>query len=130
MPETPSDSTSDHDADPELAGERTHLARSREALQRTHDHTARTFDGRGHAHGGDHVSTQYLLQTLYRRMLSLRDDPTVPLFFGRLDYDSSLGADQDGPQYVGRRHVSSGVGGEPMVIDWRAPMSLPFYRGR
>jgi len=57
MPEAQPDSISDPDADPELAGERTHLAQSREALQRMHDHTARTFDGRGQAHGGDHVST-------------------------------------------------------------------------
>lgn len=118
------------ETDAELTREREHLAESRVALRQMHDHTARTFNGQGAAHGGDHVSTQYLLQTLYRRMLSLRDDPTVPLFFGRLDYDTALGADQDGAQYVGRRHVSAGVGGEPLVIDWRAPMSLPFYRGR
>ncbi len=29
--------------------------------------------------------------------------------------------------YIGRRHVHDGSG-EPMVIDWRAPVSVPFYR--
>ena len=54
----------------------------------------------------------------------------MPLFFGRLDYDAGLGAEQDETLYIGRRHVTGEAGGEPMVIDWRAGMSLPFYRAR
>jgi DNA helicase IV len=82
------------------------------------------------AFGGDHVSTEHLKQALYRRMKALEDDPTVPLFFGRLDYDASLGAEQDETLYIGRRHVTSEAGGEPLVIDWRAGMSRPFYQAR
>ena len=41
-----------------------------------------------------------------------------------------LGAEQDETLYIGRRHVTGEAGGEPMVIDWRAQMSLPFYRAR
>lgn len=118
-------------SDPDLAAEQHHLAESRAALQRMHDHTASlAFTGENVAYGGDHVSTQYLLQTLWRRMKSLEADPTVPLFFGRLDYDTSLGAERAETQYVGRRHITAVTGGEPLVIDWRAPMSLPFYRAR
>jgi len=111
-----------------------------------HDHTASlAFTGENTAHAGDHVSTQYLLQTLWRRMKSLQADPSVPLFFGRLDYDteSARGATPSDPrhepttegdasptQYVGRRHITAVTGGEPLVIDWRAPMALPFYRAR
>jgi len=53
----------------------------------------------------------------------------VPLFFGRLDYaDGPDGPDGLGHDFhIGRRHVSD-EHGEPMVIDWRAPVSLPFYR--
>ena len=29
--------------------------------------------------------------------------------------------------YIGRRHVHDGDG-NPMVIDWRAPVSQPFYQ--
>src|SRR4029079_13049930 len=29
--------------------------------------------------------------------------------------------------YIGRRHVHD-ADGDPMVIDWRAPVSQPFYR--
>jgi DNA helicase IV len=106
-----------------LAQERLHLRESRAALQRMREHTAAL-----QAFGGDHVSTEHLKQTLYRRMKALEDDPTVPLFFGRLDYDASLGAERDETLYIGRRHVTGETGGEPMVIDWRAGMSRPFYQ--
>ncbi|MFX4273689.1 HelD family protein [Propionibacteriaceae bacterium Y1685] len=116
-------------ADSELQAERDHLSESRAALRRMRDHTeSLAFTGENTAYAGDHVSTQYLLQTLYRRMKSLQDDPEVPLFFGRLDYDTALGAERSERHYIGRRHVTGETGGEPMVIDWRAPMSLPFYR--
>jgi DNA helicase IV len=108
-----------------LARERIHLSESRAALQRMRRHAASL-----EAFGGDHVSTEHLKQALYRRMKALEDDPTVPLFFGRLDYDASLGAEQDERLYVGRRHVTGEAGGEPLVIDWRAGMSRPFYQAR
>jgi len=108
-----------------LARERTHLAESRAALEGMRQHTASL-----EAFGGDHVSTEHLKQVLYRRMKALQDDPSVPLFFGRLDYDTDLGAEQDETLYIGRRHVTGEAGGEPLVIDWRAGMSRPFYQAR
>jgi DNA helicase IV len=108
-----------------LAAERQHLAQSREALRQMREHTAGLT-----AIGGDHVSTEHLKQALYRRMKALEDDPSVPLFFGRLDYESALGAEQDETLYIGRRHVTGQTGGEPMVVDWRAEMSRPFYQAR
>jgi DNA helicase IV len=116
MPETPVDV---------LTLERIHLSESRVALQRMRQRTASL-----EAFGGDHVSTEHLKQALYRRMKALEDDPTVPLFFGRLDYDAILGAEQDETLYIGRRHVTGEAGGEPLVIDWRAGMSRPFYQAR
>jgi DNA helicase IV len=51
----------------------------------------------------------------------------VPLFFGRLDYAEEH-ADARGERfYIGRRHVTDEVG-DPMVVDWRAPVSRAFYR--
>jgi DNA helicase IV len=108
-----------------LARERIQLQDSRAALKRMGEHTASL-----EAFGGDHVSTEHLKQVLYRRMKALEDDPTVPLFFGRLDYDTSQGAEQDETLYIGRRHVTGEAGGEPLVIDWRAGMSRPFYQAR
>lgn len=103
--------------DPELTHEQDHLASSRQALARMRAKTE-TMDASA---AGDWVSRQFLESAIYRRMKALEDDPTVPLFFGRLDYAS--GEDF----YVGRRHVTDELG-DPMVVDWRAPISLPFYR--
>src|SRR5450759_2855446 len=50
--------------DPVLSSERRHLIESRAALHRMREATTRVED----AVGGDAVSTQYLKQTLYRRM--------------------------------------------------------------
>ncbi len=123
MPGTTTRPEADAAADPVLIAERDHLAQSRSALARMHAHTSSLS-----AAGGNHVSTEALKQVLYRRMKALEDDPGVPLFFGRLDYDPALGAERAERLYIGRRHVTGEVGGEPMVIDWRAGVSLPFYQ--
>jgi hypothetical protein len=111
--------------DTTLHREQQHLLQARTALRRMREHTAGLT-----AVGGNHVSTEHLKQVLYRRMKALEDDPGVPLFFGRLDYDTRLGGELDETLYIGRRHVTGEIGGEPMVIDWRAQMSLPFYQAR
>jgi DNA helicase IV len=112
--------------DPVLEAERAHLVASREELAAMRARTAHWTD----AVAGDHVSTQYLRQQLYRRAESLVDDPSVPLFFGRIDYAQALGAERDETCHIGRRHVEATTGDEPLVMDWRAPMALPFYRAR
>ncbi|MEV8536353.1 AAA family ATPase [Streptomyces sp. NPDC051211] len=66
------------------------------------------------------------------RIKALADLAHTPLFFGRLDYLHAPGAElaegAEGEQfYIGRRHVHD-ADGDPMVIDWRAPVSQPFYR--
>ncbi|MEL4505364.1 AAA family ATPase [Luteococcus sp. H138] len=109
-----------------IAQERAHLMASHAALRRMRAQAADWTT----AIGGDAVSTAYLKQMLYRRMESLENDPETPLFFGRLDYSRQLGAELDEVAHIGRRHVTGEVGGDPLVIDWRAPMSLPFYRAR
>ena len=57
---------------------------------------------------------------LNARLQSL-DTEVDGLAFGRLD------ADTGDTWYVGRRHVED-ERGDPVVIDWRAPVSTPFYR--
>ena len=106
----------------ELASERAHLASSREHLARMRARAA-SMDSSAAA---DWVSRMLLDSAQGRRLAALEDDPTVPLFFGRLDYVA--GHPEAGrPFYIGRRHVSDETG-DPMVVDWRAPISLPFYR--
>src|SRR5690606_8751999 len=48
-------------------------------------------------------------------------DGRAPLCFGRLD------TEDDEVFRVGRRHVEDDDG-NPVVVDWRAPVSAPFYR--
>ena len=108
------------------------------------------------AMGGDPVSEEYLKADLYHRAEALKDIPDAPLFFGRLDYANQHGANQHGANqhganqhgasqhgsdlpgetddgiaghsfHIGRRHVHA-PDGTPAVIDWRAPVSRPFYR--
>ena len=49
---------------------------------------------------GDWVSAAVLRADLTKRAESLLDDPTTPLFFGRLDYPGER-------FYIGRRHVTT-----------------------
>ncbi len=113
-----------------LAAERAYLAQSREFL-----HLMREDVLSLKALGGDPISEEYLKAELYRRAEALRDLPETPLFFGRLDYAAQAepdeGPDEERPRgesfHVGRRHVHD-PGGHPVVIDWRAPVSRPFYR--
>jgi DNA helicase IV len=73
------------------------------------------------------VNAQALAGAMEVRVKALADLAHTPLFFGRLDY----GDDRDGFSghrfYIGRRHVHN-AHGDPMVIDWRAPVSQPFYQ--
>ncbi|MDG9719234.1 UvrD-helicase domain-containing protein [Streptomyces sp. DH24] len=78
------------------------------------------------------VNAQILQRQIEDRVKALADLSDTPLFFGRLDYLHAPGAEQaEGAEgerfYIGRRHVHD-ADGDPMVIDWRAPVSQPFYR--
>nr|WP_157553460.1 AAA family ATPase [Jiangella gansuensis] len=112
--------------DPTLEAEREHLRRARADLRAMREHTL-SLD----AQGGDHVSTEYLKAALYRRAKALEDDPSLPLFFGRIDRVEAGAPDApaEGQEtfHIGRRHVMDG-NGDPMVVDWRADVSRAFYR--
>ena len=103
----------------ELRAERTHLAESRAALRRMRGRAEALF-ATGDQVAGDAYAAETLGRTLSRRVAELADDPATPLFFGRLDIDEL-------DYHVGRRHVTDDAG-EPMVLDWRAPLSRAFYR--
>ncbi|MFH9962358.1 HelD family protein [Streptomyces mirabilis] len=84
------------------------------------------------------VNAAVLQHQIDERIKALADLSHTPLFFGRLDYlrppnrprpdiaDKAEGAEGE-RFYIGRRHVHDAEG-DPMVIDWRAPVSQPFYR--
>src|SRR3712207_4300997 len=79
----------------DLEQERAHLAEARRALAAMRDRT-RSLDSSA---AGDSVSQIALESAMYRRMRALEDDPTVPLFFGRLVYDEAH-AEQGATFYI------------------------------
>ena len=111
--------TNAEDLDTELTAERQHLTDSRAALARMRGRAEALFST-GDKVAGDAYTAEQLGRHMARRVAELADDPTTPLFFGRLDID-------DTAFHVGRRHVTDDAG-EPMVLDWRAPLSRSFYR--
>ncbi|RZT82143.1 DNA helicase IV [Micromonospora violae] len=190
------DTQLDTDLDADLAAERAHLTTSRAALGRMRARAESLF-ATGDQVAGDAYAAETLGRTLARRVAELADDPTTPLFFGRLDFGGATpngtadnrttdsrtthssttdngttdngtthsstagsgttdngttysattdsgtttngrpmgaptapdtGGDHYGRRYhVGRRHVTD-ERGEPLVLDWRAPVSRSFYR--
>ncbi|MFI1288986.1 HelD family protein [Streptomyces sp. NPDC020792] len=115
-------------ADP-LARERAHLSASRAALRAMRE-DVESLDIRDVT--ANWVNAEVLARQIDERIKALADLSDTPLFFGRLDYLHAPGADRaEGAEgerfYIGRRHVHDGEG-DPMVIDWRAPVSQPFYR--
>jgi DNA helicase IV len=102
---------------PELSVEQEHLDRARTAISAM---AARTEGAVSSAESAATESDSEVARWhLRRRLESLADPDGVPAF-GRID-----GAGDR--WYVGRRHVEDDAG-EPLVVDWRAPVSVPFYR--
>ncbi len=112
-----------------LERERAHLAASRTAL-RAMRADVEALDIRDVT--ANWVNAEVLENQISERIAALADLAHTPLFFGRLDYLHTVGAERaEGAEgerfYIGRRHVHD-ADGDPMVIDWRAPVSQPFYR--
>ncbi|MFJ6510477.1 HelD family protein [Streptomyces sp. NPDC091406] len=112
-----------------LAHERAHLAASRAALRGMRE-DVQALDIRDVT--ANWVNAAVLQSQIDDRIKALADLSHTPLFFGRLDYLHAVGGElaegADGERfYIGRRHVHDAAG-DPMVIDWRAPVSQPYYQ--
>ncbi|MCH0562007.1 UvrD-helicase domain-containing protein [Streptomyces sp. MUM 2J] len=126
---TPAAATTAAPFDDPLARERAHLASSRAALRAMREDVEALDISDVTANW---VNAKALAHQIDERIKALADLSGTPLFFGRLDYLHAPGAEQaEGARgerfYIGRRHVHDAEG-DPMVIDWRAPVSQPFYR--
>ncbi|MGI5339467.1 HelD family protein [Streptomyces sp. CA-181903] len=112
-----------------LTRERAHLAASRAALRAMRE-DVEALDIKDVT--ANWVNAEVLNRQIEERITALADLAHAPLFFGRLDYEEAP-ADATGEGggeerfYIGRRHVHD-AHGDPMVVDWRAPVSQPFYR--
>ncbi|HLH46224.1 MAG TPA: AAA family ATPase [Acidimicrobiales bacterium] len=101
-------------SDDDLASEQAYIDRAYAHLARMR---ARAEDLLDSVRGGD----PDLEWALVRRVRALADNPRA-LCFGRID-------SRDGTTwYVGRRHVEDEAA-DPVVVEWRAPVAVPFYRG-
>lgn len=128
-PAAPARAEEETDAAHPLAREQAHLTASRAALRAMRE-DVESLDIRDVT--ANWVNAAVLQGQIDDRIKALADLAHTPLFFGRLDYLHAPGADlaegAAGEQfYIGRRHVHD-ADGDPMVIDWRAPVSQPFYR--
>src|SRR4051812_40928079 len=103
---------------PDLEAEQEHLDHASACLETMRAKTEQTLSyGERAAAGPDSPAVQ---RTPERRAAALAETPAA-LCFGRLDNEDKERF------YVGRRHVE-GPGGDAVVVDWRAPVSVPFYR--
>ncbi|MEU2942492.1 AAA family ATPase [Nocardiopsis alba] len=119
---------------PELVAERRHLAAARAALRRMREEVDATELLFGDV-VKDKVTDAALRRGRERRLAALSDIPDAPLYFGRLDFDQGtvfleedVRPDEEYDRiHIGRRHVHDPEG-RPMVLDWRAPISIAYYR--
>src|SRR5262249_10310996 len=103
----------------ELGREQSFVDRAYESLAAMQERTRHVFE-RIMSTGGfqdlDH-------EVAMRRRIALLGDSPRPLVFGRID-------EQSGEHwYIGRRHVETDRG-DPLVVEWRAPVAEPFYQAR
>jgi DNA helicase IV len=114
-------------ADAEIESERAYLAAARQALYTMYDDVINTETPLTKSEDNDYAWQNNLYRKVrHDRAVALIDLPGVPLFFGRLNFESEAVYTGD-RVYVGRRHVHD-PDGRPMVVDWRAPISTMFYR--
>jgi DNA helicase IV len=97
--------------DPELAREQEHIELAYHHLDRM---LTRAMSLRPGAIDPD------LIATLKRRVYQLTDTGR-PLCFGRID------TDEGEAWHIGRRHVED-ERQDALVVEWRAPIAIPFYR--
>lgn len=112
----------------DLAEEQTFLARTRHALSWMVDHAhMRVFTGEDAA--GDRYTAEALGTMLKTYAKELSEEPEGAPYFGRLAFTDEPDAGDHRSQryYIGRRRVVDEQG-EPLVIDWRAPVSSLFYQ--
>ncbi|HVF05020.1 MAG TPA: ATP-binding domain-containing protein [Frankiaceae bacterium] len=101
----------------DLDAERAHMAASRAALHQMRERAEQIGD-----YAVDALASEALGKARAQRLKALADDGSTPLFFGRIDLATTAET-----FHIGRRHILD-VKGDPMVVDWRAPIALPFYR--
>lgn len=135
-------------SNPELGAEQAYIDRAYACVEQLREFALSVVGDQNVTRGGTFQS-QYEREIMWERMstrASQLELGSQPLCFGRLDYEPSarglpteLAADlEDAPTgslapigetrfYIGRMSVADDRQ-TPLVVDWRAPVSEPFYR--
>jgi DNA helicase IV len=119
---------------PELAAEQRHIDQAYGRLDAMREAARRVVDGYADVGaGGTHQARleRDAAADLTRRRLAALEIGSTPLCFGRLDLEAERGPEDGGDAgrvfYVGRIAVTDDDQA-PLIVDWRAPVSEPFYR--
>ena len=108
------------DIHPDLEAEQAYIVAAYDYLAAMQGRTSVVFEkALDDARRGD-VNADAQAMHLGKRLAQL-DVGGLALCFGRIDEEDAS------TLYVGRRHVETPKG-DPVVVDWRAPVSVPFYR--
>jgi DNA helicase IV len=106
----------EHTEDPELLGEQNYLDHAHQALSAMRERAEALLHD---VQGAGNPDLDYMAALVHR--VNVLAESARPLLFGRID-------EEVGPSWhIGRRHVEDHRG-DPVVVDWRAPVSIPFYR--
>lgn len=110
---------------PELSTEQAYVERAYASLDRMRERAeylkSLGYLGGNVTEGGVEVHDVQEWERDKQSRIDLLLAPPGPLCFGRIDRSSAH------RWYIGRRHVEDQAG-EPVVVDWRAPAAMPFYR--
>jgi DNA helicase IV len=108
--------------DDPLLAERSHLDLARVCLAAMRTSAEHIAD-----YGVDELASHALGRVRAQRLAALSAEPAAPPFFGRIDRERDDTRPGVEVFHVGRRHVRDNAG-DPVVIDWRAPIARAFYR--
>lgn len=96
-------------------------------LQAMQGRTARAVQASDRAVDQENTADARVAQWHMRRRAESLAVGAGPISFGRITEDGLTLTDPGDTWYVGRRHIEDSQG-HPVVVDWRAPVSAPFYR--
>jgi DNA helicase IV len=111
----------------EQAAEQAHLDLAHASLAAMRERTAGALEQarRDASQTKDRDDAAAIEYALLARLENLAESRAA-LCFGRID-EAGVGGRSGDRWHIGRRHVE-GPDGEPVVLDWRVPVAVPFYR--
>jgi len=107
------------------AAEQAYLRRARAALESMVERSQRVLEFADQRVRDEDSADAKIARAHMSDRRAAVDVGNVALCFGRIDEDPVI---TDGDhRYVGRRHIED-ADGTPVIVDWRAPVAIPFYR--